>query len=108
MESRARGDAAGGCGCAVSPLTVRSDWGYWDALDGADLQEGELCFFNWPDNTETAEIVRIECRSFTYSDQGHTCQGPDCRAFVSRVTLGTEVKIYLRDMKGLRMSREMP
>lgn len=44
----------------MSPVVVRSDWGYYDALDGVDLKDGEPVTVQWPDGSRTPEVVEVE------------------------------------------------
>lgn len=90
----------------MKKLEVRSNWGYWDALDGKDLVDGEVLIFAWPDGTTTTEPVRVLQGTFEYSDMGHKSTGPNHRAYVERVVLGQTTRIYLRPMQDkLRLER---
>lgn len=44
----------------MSKVVTRSDWGYYDCLDGKDLKDGEHVQVHWPDGTKTELRVEIE------------------------------------------------
>jgi hypothetical protein len=79
----------------MSKVTVRSNWGYWDELDGEILKNGERVNVRWPDGSETQETVRVEKTSFQSEDHGHRCDIPVHKAYVDVNVRGVAASIRL-------------
>lgn len=80
----------------------KSDWGYWDELDGRALEEGERLVVEWPDGSTTTEVCHVRKGVFNYNDHGHPGTGPDNVAFVNATVRGKVVEVPLTGMPAKR------
>ncbi len=81
---------------AAKRVTVRSNWGYFDELDGRDLKEGERLRLHWPDGTTTNAAVTLVKTREPGSDMGHPIEIPHHQAFVVVKHRGAETYVWLR------------
>ena len=85
----------------------KSNWAYWDELDGAPLRDGEVLIIEWPDQTRTTNICHIQRDIFKYSDHGVECEGPDEKAYTIIPIYGLNVKVPLAQ-EGILCKRVKP
>lgn len=78
-------------------VEVRSNWGYWDRLDGQDFADGEEVVVRWPDRYKEAKRVSVERTVAPGSDMGHPLEVPTCRAYVTVRVHGAAVRLRLAD-----------
>ena len=76
-------------------VTIRSNWGYFDELDGRDLADGEGLRLKWPDGTITVAKVILVKTSEPGSDMGHPIDIPLHRAFIGVNYRGAIAQIRL-------------
>lgn len=80
----------------MKPVAQVSNWGYFDALDGVTLQEGDQLRVQWPDGTITEETCRIHRASTRTQDHGHDVDLPFESAYVEKTYRGVSVPVWLR------------
>jgi hypothetical protein len=86
-------------------LSVLSNWGYWDQLDGVTLEDGEALEVRWPDGTITRELVVIKSTVFQTYDHGHRCDCSRVEAFVEVLAvagLKAPIRLLEHDIKAHR------
>ena len=85
------------------PVTQKSNWGYWDELDGKVLRDGETVEVQYPDGTIERGTVTTKDHVSTISDMGAPCAIHDTSAFIRFEHHGAEVKLGLRGMMARRV-----
>lgn len=75
----------------MKPITVRSNWGYYDQLDGKDLEQNERLRIQFPDGHISEHRTLLD---------RHVSEGRDpigiSLAFINVLYFGAECQVYLR------------
>jgi hypothetical protein len=79
----------------MNAIVCRSNWGYFDSLDGLDLSKGEKLFVEFPDGHRRHISVVIEETSQTGSDMGRPCEIPTRKAFAEVPVYGAKGRVPL-------------
>lgn len=74
-------------------VSTRSNWGWWDDLEGRDLAHGDEIEVLWPDGSRTTQRVRVIEGS---RDIGREGVVPDHRAFIDVIIRGCDAAMPLR------------
>ena len=87
----------------MSQITVRSNWGYFDHLEGRDLEEHDSIIVRWPDETEEPLQVKIE----RIHERGALMNGDGdiltTRAYTVKPVHGLPTKVYLAGLPARRL-----
>jgi hypothetical protein len=83
-------------------ITVRSNWGYFDALEGSDIKDGDRLRVEWPDSSVTDETAIVKDEGYDSSHEGHI---PDTVTYVEVWVRGAPARVRLRDVRTLRAER---
>jgi len=86
----------------MTKIEVRSNWGYFDALEGRDLRPGECLRIEWPDGSTTEETIGVEDHGYESSREGHISS---MKAYVKVLVRGAPAKVWLREIQTLRAER---
>lgn len=82
------------------PITVLSNWCYYDQLDGVDLEHGEGLEILWADGKIEAHCIRV---------QEHETTGRDAvrikEAFIDVNYRGSEIAVQLNKATGMKARR---
>lgn len=81
----------------------KSNWSYWDELNGKPLEHGELVEVQYPDGTIERGIVETTNVEIPIQDMGHIYYGRDTMAFIYFDFHGANVKLGLRGMMARRV-----
>ena len=76
-------------------VLVKSNWGWWDQLDGETLRDGDLLEVTWPDGATTTETVVTRTTYEMVGDHGHDERTPRVEAFVAIRHRGAEGVVRL-------------
>lgn len=91
---------------AFARVSRKSDWGYWDQLDGETLRTGETIEVLWPDGSTSRHRCQIDRRSYHGTDTGSPIEIPDETAYVKiEVRGGAVALVPLRQELGVRRDR---
>jgi len=85
-----------------SEVTQCSNWGYWDALDGRMLEDGDVVIVRYPDGTERIGPVTIDERFFMMMDNGREFRTENCVASMEFEFHGAKANLPLRGMLAKR------
>jgi len=85
------------------PVTLLSNWGYWDQLDGTALRDAELIEVQYPDGTIEQGLVEVDRTPITVGDMGSGYRTESCSAFITYDLHGARVRLGLRGMMARRV-----
>lgn len=77
----------------MNPITMRSDWGYFDQLEGVDLVDGELLHIEWPDGSTSEHRIEVTDSGYESVKEGHI---PNKRACIIVEVRGIPARVDLR------------
>ena len=81
-----------------------SNWGYWDALDGRRLKEGDQLLIRWANAPPSLHTVAIDHRTFEASEQGGSSTCPNDAAYVTLELPQGTARIYIRGCEAERVT----
>jgi hypothetical protein len=80
-------------GVRYAPITVRSNWGYFDQIAGRDAREGDEVEVEWPDHTESRHRIKLETTSHDGARPGDVIR--TVRAYIEAAYKGIPTKVFL-------------
>lgn len=84
-------------------VTVQTDEGYHDSLDGDRLREGERVFIRWPAGYAQPVEVCIDVFPRGILRDGEVVTVPCHKAYIRLAVFGTVTKIYLHGFTAQRI-----